>query len=455
MIKIRIRENGLIENTHLLDKPILKKLKEEFTIGNPLFSKKQGMGLEIFGTPQYLDYWKSPEKNTLQIPIGGVKAAIDILTQNGINLSPDNIDDQRTTNSDESFFARIELNIKLRGYQQDAEDACLANNSGVIRAKTGSGKTAIFVSYTVKKKQNTLILVNTKELAAQTVSAFCKFTNLKEDDIGFIGSGRFEPKPITIGILQTITGLDGEELQIVQNYFGQLITDEVHIIAANTYYEASAKLPFKHKFGFSATPRREDGLTKVIFWATGDIIHTVPDSALVDFLIEPAYKKVDTQYYFPLFDTSEFQAMITDLSENPIRNKLIADTFQNIGEDRPSCFLCDRVSQTKLLEKLIPNSVILTGKTKDRPEVMEALRSKKTLHVISTWGLFSTGIDLPHLEILYLCSPKKAYVKLKQAKGRLMRQAEGKTEALIVDFVDTGVWLLYNQWKTRHKILTS
>jgi superfamily II DNA or RNA helicase len=457
MINIEIKNTGKIKGIKSLPREVVESLRNEFTITNPMFSKKKALDLSIFGTPQYLNYYSSPDRDTLEVPVGGVSKAIEILLASGVGLTKDDIIDNRTTAYNPDFFDNVEFHATLRSYQQDMEDACMNNNSGVIQAKTGSGKTVVFVSYVVKKKQNTLILVNTKELAAQTVEAFVKFTNLEEDDIGFIGSGRYEPKPITVGILQSIVQLKGKELSEVQQYYGQLITDETHIIAAETYYNAAARLPFKHKFGFSATPQREDGLTQVIFWATGDIIHVVPDKALKDYLIKPTYKKIRTKYYFPLFDTSEFQAMITDIGNNGPRNELIKDTFLEIGDDRPSVFLCDRVEQVELLHELIPNSIMLTSavKKKDRPKAMAKLRSKEKLHVISTFGLFSTGIDVPHLEVLYLCSPKKSFIKLKQAAGRLMRLADGKTESLIVDFVDEGVWLLANQWKTRHKILTN
>jgi superfamily II DNA or RNA helicase len=301
-----------------------------------------------------------------------------------------------------------------------------------------------------------MVLVNTKELAEQTIEALCEFSNLTRDDIGFIGSGRFELKPISIGILQTITRLEGEEHAKVRKYFGQVVADETHIIAAETYFEAMGKLPAKYKWGYSATPERMDGLTNVIFWATGPLIYKVPDEAVAHKLIIPSYRQIQTEYYFPLIDTSEYQTMITHMANDPERNKLIVDEYKK-NEEVPSVFLCNRTDQVEALHEMLPESIMLTSSMskKKREAAMKDLISGEKKDVVSTWGLFSTGINVPKLAGLYICSPMKSKTKLKQAAGRLMRQAPGKEEAFIVDFVDTQIGLLYGQSRTRKRILTN
>lgn len=450
MLKITVRETAKIHKAKDLDKDDFKALKDAFTLANPHFAKKMAMGLSIFGVDQYQKYYKMTKTGDMIIPVGGLNDALNILVDK-YNFK---ITDNRVENSDSSYFDDIKCSLVLRDYQKDIVKACKNNTVGVIRAKTGSGKTVCFVKYVLDKKQNTLILVNTKELASQTVEAFTKFTSLEEKDIGFVGSGRFELKPISVGILQTLVSLKGDKLKKVQDYYGQIITDETHIIAAETYFDAANRMPSKYKFGFSATPKREDGLTDVIHWATGPLIHSVPDAALAKFLIKPTYEVVETDYYFPLFDTSEYQTMITHQAEDDDRNDLIFKEFKK-RSSRPSCFLCNRTSQVEILHNMIPDSIMLTSKMtkKQRKEAMAKLKSGEAKHVVSTFGLFSTGMDIPRLEVLYLCSPMKSRIKLKQAGGRLMRMSDGKTSALIIDFLDKGVGLLYGQWKTRSRIL--
>jgi superfamily II DNA or RNA helicase len=98
---------------------------------------------------------------------------------------------------------------------------------------------------------------------------------------------------------------------------------------------------------------------------------------------------------------------------------------------------------------------MLTSKMskKERKVRMAQLVSGKKRIVVSTYALFSTGIDIPKLEVLFMCAPMRSEVKLRQSAGRLMRKAEGKTSASIIDFVDRKVGLLAAQSRKRANVL--
>ncbi len=318
-----------------------------------------------------------------------------------------------------------------------------------------SGKTIAFVALTVERKQSTLVLVNTVELANQTVNAFTKFTNLNKEDIGFIGAGQFELKPITVGLHQTMTKLSEKRFAKVNDSIGQVIADEVHICPAETYYRTMSSLTAKYKFGFSATPKREDGLTKVIHYASGPKIHVVDQKHLKEVLIKPDVRYIKTNYNFPLISSEEYQELLNDLSSDEERTKLILGTLINDYNDKHIIILCVRVAQVKYLKEALGNraAMLHSGmRKKERLKVMGALQSGETKIVISTYGLFSTGIDIPQLEVLLLAAPIKSEIKLRQASGRLMRMSKGKESATIVDFVDNKVDLLRYQGYHRKRI---
>lgn len=436
-------------------KDIIRPVKKLLTIKNPEIQKKLNMNLSVFGIDSDLRFFEEKDGNLI-VPVGALGKVIEAIEGKGHKLTPLHLIDMRTTTVDEEYFSKFNFKGELRKYQKPVGDAKEGNTVGVIQAKTGSGKTVIFTEWILRGKANTMILVNTKELAEQTIEALVEFSNLTRDDIGFIGSGRFEMKPISIGLLQTVTKLKGEEHAKVKKYFGQIVADETHIIAAETYFNAMGLLPARYKWGYSATPEREDGLTDVIFWATGPLIYKVPDEAVAHRLIIPTYRQVETDYYFPLVDTSEYQTMISYMANDEARNQMIVDEFMK-KPDSPSVFLCNRTDQVEALAEMIPDCIMLTSKMnkKQREKAMADLRSGKMKNVASTWGLFSTGIDVPFLEGLYVCSPMKSKPKLKQAAGRLMRQAPGKEESFIVDFIDIKIGLLYGQSRTRKRILTN
>lgn len=231
-----------------------------------------------------------------------------------------------------------------------------------------------------------------------------------------------------------------------------------HIVAARTYYTTMSKLQAKYKFGFSATPKRDDGLTPVIHFVTGPKIHTVPKSSLIEHLITPSIVFKETEYYYPLLSTQEYQEMISDLSSNHKRNKLIVDTLNNEYLYNNVILLCTRIEQVNQLTEAIGDSAVsLTSDMtkKARAQAIADLNSRVKKHVVSTYGLFSTGIDIPHLDTLFLCAPIKSEIKIRQSAGRLMRKSPGKTKATIVDFVDKQIELLKYQAAKRKRILNA
>ena len=441
-----------------LTKKQIQAVKDYLTISNPEFYKKVEMKLYHFDTPQDLKYYDTPAKDSVLVPVGATNDVLNLLVQNFNTIKEDiSIDDQRFENDEhKEFFEELEFNGELRDYQQITHDVCMDKTVGVVEAMTGSGKTVIFTSFIVSRKQPTLILVNTKELAQQTIEAICKFTNLNPEDIGFVGSGEFDMKPITVGIHQTLARFDQEDFDRLNEMFGMIIADEVHIVAAETFFNNMGQLDAMYKFGFSATPRREDGLTDVIHFAAGPKIHKVPEEDLVDYVTIPSYRQVETGYYFFLADTQEYQLMLTDMAENEDRNEVILKEVRKHIESS-CCLLCRRTWQVEYLAEMLGDrAVALTSKVskKNRQKIMDQIRNKEKNIMVSTFGLMSTGIDIPHFEKMFYCGPVKSETKIRQSAGRLMRQADGKQSAEIIDFVDKDIHLLRHQAKHRKKIVT-
>ncbi|HNW88113.1 MAG TPA: helicase-related protein [Bacteroidales bacterium] len=215
-------------------------------------------------------------------------------------------------------------------------------------------------------------------------------------------------------------------------------------------------LEAKYKFGFSATPKRGDGLTQVIHYATGPTIHVVPKEQLVDVLIKPSYKVVETSYTYPLLSSSEYQYMISDLSANFERNSFIQNYWIENYSGKSTIMLCLRLTQLNALHSFFPNNSVMLHslmKKADRKKAIDQITTGEKEIVISTYGLFSTGIDVPRLEVLMLCAPIRSEIKLKQSAGRLMRLHQGKTSASIVDFADKKIDLLKYQFFGRQRIL--
>ena len=457
---IQLKNNAVLAG---IDNPqLIAAIKKKLTIPNPMFNKKSEMGFSTWDTPNQLKYYEQPLPTVLEIPIGALGEVLELCHNFNIKIAPEDIMDNRVdgANLGTEYFNNISFSGILRPYQANIIHAMQDKTIGIIEAMTGAGKTITFVKRVVDVKVPTLILVNTIELAGQTVRAFENFTNLTAENIGFIGNGKMQVKPITVALHQSMAAMNDDIFAELNKVFGQVIADEIHIIGAQTYFHTMSHLNAKYKFGFSATPKRDDGLTQVLHYASGPKIYIVPKEDLVDgsgepILITPKYSFINTNYFFPIMDSKEYIELVNDLSIDIDRNALIADYLLTNHKNNYVCLLCNRQSQVDALKVLLGDEAVtltsLLGK-KDRKAAMSALRDKSKRHVISTFGLFSTGIDIPHLDTLYICAPIRSEVKLRQSAGRLMRRSDGKTSALIVDFIDVRVELLKNQARQRRKI---
>jgi superfamily II DNA or RNA helicase len=436
-----------------LSKKLENIVKKYLTISNPLFEKRIELGLASWGCPPQLQYF-TKQHNSITVPVGALAPILQILRENGLEITSKDIKDVRLDKKLEDYFSKIKFKATLRPYQKEMLDATKNKTIGVIEAMTGAGKTIFALARILHSQRPTLFLVHTVELANQTIESFVKFTNLKKDDIGLIGNGRFELKPITIGLHQTLSKLPDYKFELVNSHISQVIGDEIHIIAAETWYNSMKRLYAKYKWGISATPKRGDGLTKVIHWATGPKIYTVQEKDLKGVLIKPTVEYIDTSYKFPLISTQEYQEMITDLATDLERNTLILNELKKYS-GKYTIMLCERLTQVEYFHKQLKNSVMLTSKMskKDRENTMSLVKSGKKQIIASTYSLFSTGIDIPALELLLLCSPIKSEIRLRQSAGRLMRKSPGKTSAKILDFVDNNVGLLKNAARKRQWIL--
>ena len=437
MIKLTIGSEIEIEG---LSEDEKQTIRNWLVLTNPRWDVSSRMNKSLWGIPPKLKYYREVDDRMI-VPVGTLSTLKDMFPS--------------ATIVDNRFEAKNKLNItfcgKLRDYQEDAVKAMEKDSNGVLCAMTGSGKTAIMIKCMCDVGQPTLILVNTVELANQFISALLKFTDLTKKDIGVLGNGKKDIKPITVALLQTITILDVSKLN-----FGMVIFDECHQSPADTYYLAMSGLSAKYKYSCSGTPERTDGLTKVIFWTTGKLIHTIPADKLVTILVKPSIRTIETDYFFPLFDSGEYGEMISDLSRDEERNKLILEILKDYPTQQ-CVLLCQRKEQVTLLQTAIPGSVSLTSNMgkKDRVAVMKGLLNGQHRVVISTFQLFSTGIDVPTLEVLFVCAPLKSTVKIRQAAGRLMRTTPllPNKQPIIVDFADKKVELLKHQWYQRSRIL--
>jgi superfamily II DNA or RNA helicase len=173
-------------------------------------------------------------------------------------------------------------------------------------------------------------------------------------------------------------------------------------------------------------------------------------------IVWPNVETVATDYYYPLNDSSEWTAMVTDLIGDEARNRLIeAEVRARVSEKTRALVLTDRVSHANKLSIMLAdlNPVVLTGELgkSERTDRMAKVRAGAPL-TIATTHLLGEGIDVPGWDVLFLVSPIAGGPRTVQAVGRVARPAPGKDRATVVDFVDARIPALVGAAKSRARL---
>ena len=115
--------------------------------------------------------------------------------------------------------------------------------------------------------------------------------------------------------------------------------------------------------------------------------------------------------------------------------------------------LSDRVEQLEQLHKVIPNSIVITGKTKkkDREQGLKDVGDGKIRVLLSSYQLAKEGLDLPILENLVMATPVKDDTVVIQSVGRIQRPYGNKKIANVYDLVD-NVSTLERFYRKRNSI---
>jgi superfamily II DNA or RNA helicase len=210
--------------------------------------------------------------------------------------------------------------------------------------------------------------------------------------------------------------------------------------------------------GLSATPWRRDGLSRLIYWYLGDMVHEVDKQALVEaghvLVADVVWRETD---FRPSYDASEeYSRMLSELTQDPERNALIAlDVAREAGNGGGVCLvLSDRKAHCEALRALLAGlgveAAVLTGDLSngDRQAVVEALDAGQVRVLIATGQLIGEGFDCKELSTLFLVTPIKFNGRLLQYLGRILRPAPGKDKAKVYDYLDP-VGVLQNAARAR------
>jgi len=223
--------------------------------------------------------------------------------------------------------------------------------------------------------------------------------------------------------------------------FDMVIIDEVHNVATKVFSKALAKINPTYSIGLSATPRRDDGLSKVFNWYLGDMLYKKPKTKnnIVEVEIvkfkstHPKFKEVRNQkgdIILPI--------MMSNLAMLEDRNDMIIQILQRVMEEedkRNILILSNRIEQLEYLKNgfdqlhLPFTTSMYVGKMKQKD-----LKIAETKQIIfSTYAMTNEGFNVDKLNCLVMAGSRS---KIEQAVGRILRVKDPEIAPLIIDIVD-------------------
>lgn len=425
---------------------LLTFLRHHLNFANPLYSELQRKGISTWNTPRWISTLERRE-NGIAIPAGFLPEIQRFAAGEGISLETI---DQRIVAKPVLFPMRPSLTPQ----QQAITRELLKSDRAVLHAEPGFGKTVVALYCVQRRRQPTLVLVHRKALLRQWREQATACLGLGKGDIGVIGDNQWRlGKRLTVASYQTIARRGTADLK---EHFGFVIVDECHRVPAKAFTRVLKELPARYVLGLTATPFRRDKLDKLISLYVGPILTARADGGTKGVTVSTcpsAHVQVHIRRTpVPALPRDfTFQQIGTCLIRHNQRNEqVIADILPPLQGGCKCLVLTERVEHCVELLALLrrrlrgTRAAIVTGRMtrSERENALKRLHQPQFQLLIATGATLGEGFDWPELTHLFLAFPISWKGKLIQYLGRVQRDAPGKHEIHVYDYVDEEVPML-------------
>ena len=448
---IKVGKDIVITNLNAEQKSKLQGyLKSKLEIDNPEFYKLQKMGKWTGRTQRKLILYQTIQ-NGFILPFGALQDIYFLFLEEDVNYEIEFADLK-----DVDYKSKI----KPYDYQEEAIQKAVKAKNGVIVAPCGAGKTEMALEIIARVGKPALWITHTKELLRQSKERAMKLYGLSDEQFGEITEGKVNISEITFATVQTLFKVNLEE---IRDMFGIIIVDECHRIGGTPtnlmmFYTCLSRLNARYKIGVTATPKKSNGLDETMYSLLGNKICEIPKEVVeeklcpVNIICVPTNYTPEIELITKTDGTIDYAKFINTLCEDETRNKIILACIDEVvGENKNCIVLSDRVAHLELLNKQRKDSNIITGKTRNRDEILDSFKSGKTKVLFATYQLMAEGFDYKDLNALVFATPQKNDRIVTQSCGRVARKSATKEYGEIYDLVD-DFGMCLGMWKKRKTI---
>ena len=325
-----------------------------------------------------------------------------------------------------SAMFRMEVTtIQLRDYQQEciSKIQSMPPGSYLVQMPTGCGKTATFTH--IPRKGRVLVLAHREELVRQPAKYY-------DCPVGFeIAAEHSHGEDVVIASVQSLV----RRLERFNPHdFDMIITDEAHHAAAGTYKKIYDYFTPEKHIGFTATPNRgdkarlDDVYSEIIFQR--DLRWAIQSGFLCDIYC----LRVNIG-----FDLSGVTVRNGDYAPGELDEAMdgtadaIAQAYREHAKGATLIFAVS-VHQAEEIAKRIPGAVVVTGKTKDRADIIRRFSNREIPCIVNVM-VFTEGTDIPLVESVIIARPTKSDSLYSQMVGRGLRLHPDKERLILIDCV--------------------
>lgn len=453
--KVRIlRSDMLYVDKEGLSPFLLNRILRLAAFQNPEFYKAQAARMPTFGIPRIIGCGEDHLRH-LALPRGCLEELTGLLQDHDVLVE---VMDRR--------FLGIPIDVHFRGelrpLQEEAAQAIVAHELGILCGSTAFGKTVVAIRIIAERGVNTLVLVHRRQLLDQWRERLSQFLGVPIAEIGQIGGGKtHRTQFIDVAILQGLNR-KGEVKELVAQY-GHVVVDECHHVPAFSFEQVLKRVRARYVLGLTATPIRKDGHHPIVVMHCGAILfRESPRKAATarpfEHLVIPRQTPFRMSRGAEQVDINQVYAA---MASDPRRNEMILeDVLRALEDGRSPLVLTERTDHldhlARHLRGFAKNVLVLKGGMgrRQRAELAEAMSripDTEERVILATGRYIGEGFDDPRLDTLFLAMPISWRGTLQQYVGRLHRFHAGKRLVQVYDYVDVRVPILVKMYQRRLK----
>ena len=353
--------------------------------------------------------------------------------------------------------------IKIRDYQLDAIHKAVFAERTVLLSPTASGKSLIIYTtmrYHLEEGRKCILVVPTTSLVEQMYTDFQDYSSANGWRVDrhcqklYSGFTRDFTSDVLITTWQSIY----KQPVTWFNQFDVIFGDEAHNFKAKSLTSVMEKMSnVRYRIGTTGTLDNKKVHKLVLEGIFGPIHRVITTKELMDtnqvanLQITCLVLKYDDTTR-KIVNKSTYQEEMDHIVKHEKRNKFIRNLALNCEGNTLVLFQYVE-KHGKVLHDMIKDKAhdkrkiffIYGGTdTEARESARKLAEQENDAIFIASFGVFSTGINIPSIENVIFASPSKSKIRNLQSIGRGLRLKEGKTHCNLYDISDDLHW---KSWK--------